>query len=196
MPDAQFALAMESAGGYFPRMIRGVAWKTIAARVGQGGRLLLFCLFFHAAFLRADDVSLTSLLAQGDLREQQHDTPAALDIFLKAEQLAPANAEVLCRLAKQYCDMMHLAKSNKEKQEFAAKSLAWAQLAAAADPQNPKAHVCAAVCYAKNFPFLDNKTKVRYSRRIKEEADKAIALDPKLICPITCSAVGIAKWPT
>ena len=48
-----------------------------------------------------------------------------------------------------------------------------------AGPQNPRSHVCMAVCLAKNFPYSDNQTKVNYSRRIKSEAEQAIALDPK-----------------
>jgi tetratricopeptide (TPR) repeat protein len=164
-------------------MMLGLAAPTVAARVFRKGRLASLCLLLAAAVLHAQDLTLTNLLAQGELRDQQRDTRAALEFFLKAEPLAPANAEVLFQLAKQYCDMMHLAKTTKEKKEYAAKSLTYAQRAAAADPQSPKAHLCAAVCYAKNFPFLDNQTKVNYSRQIKIEAEKAIALDPKFDLP-------------
>jgi len=157
----------------------GVAGPSFAARLFRDARLVLFCCLFHAAGVRGQDLSLTNLLALGDAQDQQHDTPGALEIFLKAEPLAPTNAEVLCRLAKQYCDMMHLAKTQAETKAYAEKALACAQRAAAADPQNPKAHVFLAVCYAKNFPFSGNQTKVNYSRLIKAEAERAVALDPK-----------------
>jgi tetratricopeptide (TPR) repeat protein len=159
-------------------MTIGPAGQNIAARLLRGVRLLLFGCLFLAVGGRAQELSLTNLLAQGDLLDQRHDTPGALQIFLKAGQLAPTNAEVLCRLVKQYCDMMHTVKTDAEKKEFAEKSLDCARRAAAADPKSPQAHVCLAVCYAKVFPYSDNQTKVNYSREIKAEAEKAVALDP------------------
>ena len=41
------------------------------------------------------------------------------------------------------------------------------------------AHLTLAVCYAKNFPYADNQTKVNWSKAIKTECETALALDPK-----------------
>jgi len=141
--------------------------------------MLLCCLLCQAALAQAEDLSLTNLIGQGDLLSQKHDNRAALDVFLKAEKLFPSNADLQIKLASVYCDLMHDAKSKADQKPLAAKALACSQRAVADDPQNAKAHLCASVCYAKNFPWCDNQTKVNYSRQIKAEADKAVALDPK-----------------
>ena len=40
------------------------------------------------------------------------------------------------------------------------------------------AQLALAVCYGRVAPLLDNKTKIAYSRLVKEHADKSLALDP------------------
>ena len=64
-------------------------------------------------------------------------------------------------------------------QQLAKQALACALRAVRADVKSATAHLCVAVCYAKNFPFCDNETKVRWSRAMKMECETAIALDPK-----------------
>ena len=174
-----FSLAIGVRDGYFPRMFAAVARLTIAARLFHGTRLLLCCLLAPAVAVRGEDLSLTNLIAQGDLLSQKHETRAALPWYLQAEKLSPGNAEIQIKMAAAYCDLMHLTKSRTEQKTLAAQALACGLRAAADDPQSAQAHVCISVCYAKNFPYSDNQTKVNYSRQIKAEAEKAVALDPK-----------------
>jgi len=87
--------------------------------------------------------------------------------------------EALCLQTRQYCDQMHAAKSETEQKSLAAKALDCAQRAVLADTNSAKAHLCLAVSYVKNFPFVDTRTQVHYSRFIKTEAETAIRLDPK-----------------
>jgi len=138
---------------------------------------LLFLVLF-ALKLHAEDQSLTNLFAQGDLNEKQGKPLAALKFFLAAEKLSPTNCEILCRITKQYCDLMYSAKSKDEEKMLARKALACAQRAVKADPKSAKAHLCVAVCCTKNFPFSDNQTKINFSKSLKAEAEAAIALDP------------------
>jgi len=156
--------------------MNAVVRTAISARLACGARLLFCCLLWQAAAVQAED--LTNLLARGDLLSREHDAPAALQAYLQAEKLFPGNAEIQIKLAGAYCDLMHLAKSRTEQKTLAAQALACGQRAAADDPQSAKAHLCVSVCCAKNFPYSDNQTKVNYSRQIKAEAEKAVALDP------------------
>lgn len=87
--------------------------------------------------------------------------------------------ETLCAETKHYCDQMHLTKSVAEQKVLAAKALDCALRAVAADTNSVKAHLCLAVAYVKNFQLVDTRTAINYSRRIKEEAETAIRLDPK-----------------
>jgi tetratricopeptide (TPR) repeat protein len=49
----------------------------------------------------------------------------------------------------------------------------------ATDTNHARAHLSVAVGLAKNFPYLDNQTRVDYSREIKARTEKAIELDPQ-----------------
>jgi tetratricopeptide (TPR) repeat protein len=46
-------------------------------------------------------------------------------------------------------------------------------------PDNADAHVCLSVAYGKMTDFVDNKTKMEYSKVVKSEAERAIQLNPK-----------------
>lgn len=137
------------------------------------------CCVLIAALARGEDSSLTNLMAKGEALSQKREDRAALDVFLQADKLYPSNAPLQCRIAEAYCDLMHTVPTRAEQQPFTTKALEYGKRAVAYDPKCAMAHVCLAVCYAKNFPYLDNQTKVNYSREIKTEAEKAIALDPK-----------------
>jgi tetratricopeptide (TPR) repeat protein len=165
------------------RVISVVSRLGSAVRALRGVQLALCGLLCLGAAARAEDLSLTKLLAQGDTLNGKHESRAALQVYLQAEKLFPTNAEVQMKLAEAYMNLMHGAKSKAEEKTLAAQALVCGEKAAADDARSARAHVCVAVGYAKNFPYLDNQTKINYSRLIKVEAEKAIALDPKFDLP-------------
>jgi tetratricopeptide (TPR) repeat protein len=125
---------------------------------------------------RAED--LDAAIKQGDLCDAHMQTQPALDAYLAAAKLGPPNAEVLRRIAKEYGELMADTNSDDQKRELGNKAVDYARQAIAADPQNAMAQLAVAVCYGRIAPLLDNKTKIAYSRLVKEHADKALALDP------------------
>jgi tetratricopeptide (TPR) repeat protein len=129
--------------------------------------------------VQAQDASFGNFLAQGGLAGKKGDLVTAVKVYSAAEQLEYGNSSNLCALTKCFCDLMHLTRSPAMQKTLAQKALACSQAAVKADPQNATAHICVAICYAKNFPYADNATKVFYSRSIRAESEKAIALDPK-----------------
>jgi tetratricopeptide (TPR) repeat protein len=68
--------------------------------------------------------------------------------------------------------------SVEQKCALGEKALDYAKQGGRADPKNAMAQLALAVCYGRMAPLLDNKTKIAYSRLVKEHADKALALDP------------------
>jgi tetratricopeptide (TPR) repeat protein len=142
-----------------------------------GGKWL--CVLSLAVQAQAGNASFAGCLAQGGLAAKNGDVPAAAKFYSAAVQLEHGNSSNLCALTKCFCDLMHLAGSSATQKMLAENALACSQAAIKADPQNATAHICAAICYAKNFPYADNATKVLYSLSLKAEAEKAIALDPK-----------------
>jgi tetratricopeptide (TPR) repeat protein len=144
-----------------------------------GVSAMVCCLWLFAAGARAGEMTFTNLLAQGDLAEQRGDVPAAQKFYCAADDLRPTNCAELCLLTKRYCDLMHDTSSDAVQKTLAERALAAALRAEKADSNNATARLCVAVCYAKNFPYADNETKVEWSRDIKLECETAIKLDPK-----------------
>jgi len=138
------------------------------------------CLFLTllAFQVRANEDGFESLVAKGDLAGKKGDLAAALKAYTAAEKLEAANSTNLCALTKCFCDLMHSTSSPELQQELARAGLQCSEAAVRADPRNATSHICVAICYAKNFPYVDNRTKVFYSRSIKAESERAIELDP------------------
>jgi tetratricopeptide (TPR) repeat protein len=138
-----------------------------------------FWMWLMTSTLWAANGSFTNLLIQGAILEKRGDVPAALKIYAQAGTLSVSNSAYLCVLTKCFCDLMYATTSPEIQKTLAAQALACAQQAVKADANSATAHLCLAVGYAKNFLYADDRTKVNYSRGIKTEAEKAIALDPK-----------------
>jgi tetratricopeptide (TPR) repeat protein len=124
---------------------------------------------------RALDPRAEALIARGDAEAKAEHTQAALELFLQAEPLAPKDVPLLLRIAREYSERV----DELDTKEPALKSLDYAKRALALDPKNAKAHLSVAVAYGKLTDYVGNKTKLEYSRILKEETEKSIALDPK-----------------
>jgi tetratricopeptide (TPR) repeat protein len=141
--------------------------------------IALWCLVSAASSGRAGGNSFTNSLTQAAVAEKRGDVPAALRIYGKTERAESTNSASLCVLARKYCDLMYLTNSTAIQKNLAQSALACSMEAVKADSNSALAHACLAVCYAKCSLFADVKTELYYSRQLKLEAEKTIALDPK-----------------
>ena len=139
-------------------------------------RLLVFFAFCVPAFAQGDFVEL---MKKGDQLDAELKTREALATYLEAEKLQPGNADLLHKIAKQYGESMNDVATKAEKKALGEKALAYSKRSVAADPKNAQAQLALAVSYGRVAPFLDNKTKIAYSKLVKEHVDRSIALDPK-----------------
>lgn len=117
-------------------------------------------------------------IKQADALDKQGRNREALAVCLEAEKLSPNDAEVLRRVAKQYAETVLDAKDQAQKRALADKALGYARRAVAASPKSALAQLSLAICYGRAATVVDAKTKIAYSKLIKEHADKALALDP------------------
>ena len=124
--------------------------------------------------------SAGDLLRAGDELDAKHRNQEAAAIFLKADSLRPNDAEILRRIAKQYSQQMVSESRSPENKELARKALDYAQRAVKSDPGNANAHLSLAICYGKAAFLEGARRRIEMSRLIREEADAAIRLDPKL----------------
>jgi tetratricopeptide (TPR) repeat protein len=138
--------------------------------------LLLLCCLLPTSGFAAD---LQALLKQGDALDKKFKNAEALTFYLQAEELAPNDPRVLRGLAKQTSEMVLDATTDAEKKTQAEKSVAYAKRAVAVAPKDPLCQLTLAICYGRAAGVLDAKTKIAYSKLIKEHAEIALALDPK-----------------
>ena len=143
-----------------------------------GRRALSLCcavLALPAAFAQ---VAVPDLIAQGMAQDARLDTSQALQSFLQAEKLAPHDANVLWRVAREYALSMDDTRLKDEQRARGEHALAYAERAVSADPNNAQAQLSVAICYGRLEPLVDTRAKINYSRLIKQHADSAVALDP------------------
>jgi tetratricopeptide (TPR) repeat protein len=126
----------------------------------------------------AEDPRVTTLVQQGDLAEKQGKTRAALMSFRAAEAIEPQNAGVLLRISKQYGDLIDVTKPEENAKRMADLALDYGNRALAVEPKNAKAHLNLAISYGHLTDFAGNKTKLEYSKIIRDETLKSIELDP------------------
>jgi endonuclease YncB( thermonuclease family) len=117
------------------------------------------------------------LIKKGDRFDAELKTSEAMALYLEAEKLDPNNLDLLCRLAKTHDEAMVDTPSKAEQRRLGEVALEYAKRAVALDPKSSKANLSMAITYGRLAPYLDNKTKIAYSKLVKEYADRALELD-------------------
>ena len=138
---------------------------------------LLAAFLSCTGWLRAADSA--DLIREGLAAESRLETRRALDLFLAAEQAGPADAFLLQKIARQYSDLAVDLKTSAEKKATLERALDYSLRAVALDPNNAENVLSVAVCHGKLAVYSDIRDKVRHSRLVREEAEKAIALSPR-----------------
>lgn len=109
------------------------------------------------------------------------DNQAALHHYLNALRSAPKEYEALWKGARAYADV---GKSFEKSDEKKARALylvgdSLARKAVEFYPDSADAHVALALCVGRVALFEGGKTKIRLSKEVRAEADKALALAPE-----------------
>jgi len=142
---------------------------------------LLLC---GASPLQADDTESTdstiATLAPGDALEVKLQTKEALQLYLDLEKSGETGGELLCRIAREYAELMLDTDSKAEKQRLGEIALGYAKRAVAVSPTNANTYLAVSICYGRLAVFQDNKKKLEYAREIKSNAEEALRLNPKL----------------
>jgi tetratricopeptide (TPR) repeat protein len=118
------------------------------------------------------------ILKEALAAETQFDSRGALALFREADAARPNDAFILQKISKQLSDATADTPDVAEKKRLATEALAFAQRAVALAPENAVNVLSLAICHGKLATYSDTRTKVEYSRLVKEEAERALALDP------------------
>lgn len=133
-------------------------------------------LAFASMALGAD--SAEDLIQKGNVFYDKLQPAEALKYYLPAEKLAPDNAGLLVRIARQYRHLMSDARNLDEKVRLGTLAVKYSDRAVALAPNDAEAQLAVAISYGKLLPFQSNKEQFLNSRVIKTAADKVIATDP------------------
>jgi tetratricopeptide (TPR) repeat protein len=155
---------------FFGRHIQ--SWTLITAAVRLAGLTALLAV----PSLRAADAD--ALIKDALAAETKLDSRHALELFLEADQARPNDAFIVQKIARQYSDLVVEQKSTAEKKHYAETALEFAKRSVELEPKNAVNVLSLAVCHGTLGIYSDTKTKVEYSRFVKDETEHALALDP------------------
>lgn len=125
---------------------------------------------------RAGDAS--DPLARAAAAEASGQVAEALKHYLEAERLSPSDPTVLQKIARQYSDLCLDPGTSDARRALATQALTYAERAVQLAPNDAVNVLSVAISYGKLALFSDAADKVRYSRLIKENAERALALNP------------------
>ncbi len=109
--------------------------------------------------------------------EARLDTRRALELFLELEKARPNDAYVLQKIARQYSDLVVDLAAEAEKRAAIERALDYSRRAVALAPKNPENILSLAVCHGKLAVYSGTGDKVKYSRLVREDAERALSLD-------------------
>jgi len=130
------------------------------------------------AALRLPAATPDDLVRQADAAQARQDSRHALELLQTADGLRPNDALILQKIARQYSDLVIEQSDVAGKKHYAEIALEYSQRAVQLNPKDPVNILSLAVCHGKLALYSETRDKVRYSRLIREEAERALALDP------------------
>ena len=137
---------------------------------------LSLCIAFGLQTARASDQN--ALSERVSRLEDTDQYSAALALLLEAQKANPGDAFLLARISEVYGELSDQASDEGTKKKYAQTSVDYAKQAVTKGSSLGEAHLALAIAIGKMTDFVDNRTKMEYSRTIKSEAEKAVQLDP------------------
>ena len=137
---------------------------------------LIPCVLAFAVTVNAAEVD--NVLKEAFSAEAHHDSRRALVLFRRADALRPNDAIILQKISKQYSDSTSYTADPIEKRNLSTSALEYAQRAAALEPHSAVNVLSVGICYGKLALLSDTRTKLEYSRLVKQYAEQALVLDP------------------
>ena len=140
---------------------------------------LLAALFALSALAAAGVRAETDALVRAALAaEARLDTRQALALFQEAVAARPADPFLQQKIARQYSDLMVELPTRDEQRAAVTQALVHARRAVELAPQGAENVLSVAICLGKLGVLSGTRDKVRYSRELRAEAERALTLDP------------------
>ncbi len=119
-----------------------------------------------------------SLIQLGDLAYEKFDNQSALDYYQKAWKQDPQNYVIAWKLSRAYVDVGETLKDKDKRKEYFKKAEEFARKAVELNPSGAKGHLYLSIALGRVALDAGAKERIRLSKEIKAEVDKALELDP------------------
>jgi len=139
---------------------------------------LFFLLIFVAMGLTQTPETAAEFIAKGDSAYQKMDNRAAAEFYTKALQVDSSNYEATWKLSRAYVDLGEQLEKKDERARFYKKAEELARKAVKLNPDGSKGHLYLSIALGRVALDAGAKERVKLSKEIKAEVDKALELDP------------------
>lgn len=133
---------------------------------------------FLALLTGLSAATVEELMRAAQAAETKLEAGRALELYQQADAAKPGDAFILYKIAKQYSDQVPDQTTDAARRQFAENGLKYASRSFELEPTNAVYVLSMAICHGHLAMVSDARTKVEYSRRIKQEAERALQLDP------------------
>lgn len=127
---------------------------------------------------RPTDPIAFRLVEDGLAAEARFDSKAALDLFIRADAAQPNSPFILQKISRQYSDLTVDTPDAAEKHRLCVEALAYGKRAVDLQPDNAVNVLSLAICYGKLGLYSGTRTKIEYSRLVRQFAEQALQLNP------------------
>ncbi len=136
--------------------------------------ILILTLIWMAAWSQ----SAQEWIQKGDKAYAKFDNAAALEAYQKAVEADPNNYEALWKLSRAYVDVGETLKDKDQRKQYYQRAEEYARKAIEVNPNGAKGHLYLSVALGRVALDASPKERIRMSKEIKAEVDKALQLDP------------------
>ena len=139
---------------------------------------VLMLMFGHFNAM-AQENSVDQELALADSLYAAFNSQAALRHYLNVLEMEPTHYHALIKATRSYIDVGRQADSKEQKKALFFRADSLARKLVELYPDSAESHFMLAMAIGRMAEFTGGKTKIRLSKEIKAEAEKALAINPR-----------------
>ena len=147
-----------------------------------GGNTCMKHLIVFLAVAALGEAGLTQevepLIQQADQFENQGETESAIKVLKQADSTSPDNPQIEKRLSSLYTRHIQEISDQATKRKDAELAVEFGKKAVAKIPNDAQARIALAAAYGQICWFVDEKSRVEYSKQIYQQVTKGLELDP------------------
>lgn len=142
--------------------------------------LTIYFVFFSVIPFSFGNTVVEEYVSQGNVVSERRNLEEARKAYEEALKLDPKNYEALWNLSRSYSDLGKEIQDRKTREAFYQKALDYALQATQLHPEGSKGHLYLSIALGRMAQSGGSpKERIRLSKEIKTEAQKAVELNPR-----------------